>query len=596
MAASGAKSNASASKPAEGRFMGRLAQRMFGAVVSWSSGAVWRRLLILTLLGCALMAPGVAAFGPTDRDEARFAQASKQMIASGDFVDIRFQDDARHQKPVGIYWAQVAAAQFLGGEEAPIWAYRLPSLIGGILAALLTAWAARPLVGPRAGFIAGAMVAGLLVLSFEARTAKADALLLAAVVAAQGALARLWFGEKDSPSEKGWYVFYFWTALAAGFLLKGPIILLPVVGTLIWMCVWSRSLSGLGRLGASWGIVWLLLLVAPWFVAIGVKTGGAYFDTALGQDLLGKVTARREGPSLPPGAHLAAFFGTFWPWTVLAVIAIPYVWRWRRAPETAFLLGWIIPSWLVFELVATKLAHYTLPTYPAILALSAAALIDGGAKPKGPLFWTGATLWAIPALALPLAIGLAPSVIEEKLVWEPVPLALAALVVLYLAFRRLRAGLWLAFVRTALLGAGVTYFAAYQFAFPALDRIWVSERLVAISEPWRRCLASDRKLATLGAVRYHEPSLVFLAGTDTALLQPGEAADWLSTGGGRLVWVEGRREAPFREAMSAAGAAPALLAETTGFQYNGGKPLSLKLYGLEGDAGLEACDAPGPTG
>ncbi|MEM9725909.1 MAG: glycosyltransferase family 39 protein [Pseudomonadota bacterium] len=568
---------------------GQFAQTMFGRVVGWSSGAIWRQNLLILLIALALMAPGIAAIGPTDRDEARFIQATKQMIASGDYVDIRFQDDARHQKPIGVYWAQAASAQLFGGVDAPVWAYRLPSLLAGALAAMLTAWAARPLVGPRAAFLAGAMTAGLIVLSFEARTGKADAMLLAAIVAAQGALARLWFGEKDAPGLRARNVFIFWTALAAGFLVKGPIILLPVGGVLIWMCVWSKSLSGLGRLGVSWGLVWFLLLVAPWFVAIGVRTGGAFFDVAIGQDLLSKIAAPREHVGLPPGVHALAFFGAFWPWTALAVIAVPYVWRWRRAPETAFLLGWIAPTWVVFELTATKLVHYTLPTYPAIPALTAAALIDGGARARGPLFWTAATLWAIPAVALPVAFGIGPSLIEGRLIWEPMPWALAALIVSVAAWRWLTSGLWLAFTRTALVSAGLLYAAAYQFAFPSLDRIWVSERLTTLAEPWRACLAESGDRPALGAVRYHEPSLVFLAGSDTALLQADAAARWLASGEGRLVWVESRREEPFQAALAAEGASVQLLEQTQGFQYNGGKDLDLRLYGRAGDPDLAAC-------
>ncbi|MEL6980408.1 MAG: glycosyltransferase family 39 protein [Pseudomonadota bacterium] len=588
-----------AAKSAEVGFFGRLAQSAMGGVVSWAGGAeeggkpnprgAWRRALLLLIIALALLAPGIASFGPTDRDESRFAQATKQMVTSGDYVDIRFQEEARHQKPVGVYWAQSIPVSLLGPERAEIWAYRLPSLLGAALAALLTAWAARPLVGPRAAFLAGAMTAGLVVLSFEARTGKADAMLLAAVVAAQGALARLWFGVNDDARERGWNIFYFWTAIGVGFLLKGPIILMPVLGTIAWMCAWSRSLSGLGRLGWAWGLVWLLLLVAPWYVAIGVQTGGAFFDAALAEDLLGKVAQSRERPGLPPGAHLLAFFGAFWPWTALALIAVPYVWRWRRAPETAFLLGWLIPTWIVFELVATKLVHYTLPVYPAILALTAAAVLDGGAKAKGWLFWIAATLWAIPALALPIAFWIGPSLIEGRLIWETTPLAVAALIALFAAWRWLTKGLWLGFVRAALVGAGLTYANAYAFAFPALSQIWVSERLVALSEPWRACAAGEGEpLAPLGAVRYHEPSLVFLAGTDTALLGPEEAGRWLASGAGALVWIEAQRDDRFRAALAAEGAAPRLLAETTGFQYNGGKSLTLRLYAREGDERLGA--------
>ena len=58
-----------------------------------------------------LFLPGFFNIPPIDRDEARFAQATKQMVESGDFVDIRFQDDVRYKKPVGIYWLQASALQ-----------------------------------------------------------------------------------------------------------------------------------------------------------------------------------------------------------------------------------------------------------------------------------------------------------------------------------------------------------------------------------------------------------------------------------------------------------------------------------------------------
>ena len=77
--------------------------------------------------------PGFFNIPPVDRDEARFAQATKQMIESGDYIDIRFQDEVRYKKPVGIYWLQagvVRAAEALGVPQArsTIWLYRIPSL------------------------------------------------------------------------------------------------------------------------------------------------------------------------------------------------------------------------------------------------------------------------------------------------------------------------------------------------------------------------------------------------------------------------------------------------------------------------------------
>ena len=107
--------------------------------------------LVLISLACFL--PGFASLQPMDRDEPRYAQASKQMLETGDFVDIRFQDEARHKKPVGIYWMQSAAVALgdaLGVPEArtTIALYRLPSLFGALATVLLTYWAALAFLEP----------------------------------------------------------------------------------------------------------------------------------------------------------------------------------------------------------------------------------------------------------------------------------------------------------------------------------------------------------------------------------------------------------------------------------------------------------------
>ena len=68
-----------------------------------------RLCAVLVLLSLVCFLPGFTSLQPMDRDEPRYAQASKQMLETGDFVDIRFQDEARHKKPVGIYWMQSAS-------------------------------------------------------------------------------------------------------------------------------------------------------------------------------------------------------------------------------------------------------------------------------------------------------------------------------------------------------------------------------------------------------------------------------------------------------------------------------------------------------
>ena len=133
-------------------------------VIDFVSGSHLRAAAFLLLCALLLFLPGFFNIPPIDRDEARFAQATKQMVETGDLVDIRFQDDVRYKKPVGIYWLQAAsvetaAALGLPHAQVRIWLYRVPSLIGAIGAVLLTYWTALAFVTRRGAIFAGLIIA-----------------------------------------------------------------------------------------------------------------------------------------------------------------------------------------------------------------------------------------------------------------------------------------------------------------------------------------------------------------------------------------------------------------------------------------------------
>lgn len=129
--------------------------------------------LIVAVFALTVSLAGVWSLPPLDRDEARFAQATAQMLESGDFITIRFQDDERNKKPAGVHWLQAASVTTFSTVEArAIWAYRLPSVIGGVLAALLTYFAAARLYNRETGLYAGLLLAAAPVLTAESTIAK----------------------------------------------------------------------------------------------------------------------------------------------------------------------------------------------------------------------------------------------------------------------------------------------------------------------------------------------------------------------------------------------------------------------------------------
>src|SRR3984893_3821983 len=162
-------------------------------VLDFVSGSHAGAVAFLTLCGLLLFLPGFFNIPPIDRDEARFAQATKQMVETGDFVDIRFQDEVRYKKPVGVYWLQAAVVETASALGLPraqvrIWLYRVPSLLGAIGAVLLTYWAALPFLTRRGAVLAALIMCSSVLLGAEARLGMNDDALLFTRVAAVGAV------------------------------------------------------------------------------------------------------------------------------------------------------------------------------------------------------------------------------------------------------------------------------------------------------------------------------------------------------------------------------------------------------------------------
>ena len=209
--------------------------RGLSAALDYAGASHRRACGLLIVFSLIAFLPGFFQIPPVDRDEARFAQATKQMLESGQYVDIRFQDEVRYKKPVGIYWLQalaVKAGEAVGIPQArtTIWLYRLPSLFGAIGAVLLTYWTALAFVARRTALLAALMMASSVLLGVEARLAKTDAMLLFTCVAAMGAMARIYLMSRRTPDVAvGWRLpAILWTAMAAGVLIKGPLILMFV--------------------------------------------------------------------------------------------------------------------------------------------------------------------------------------------------------------------------------------------------------------------------------------------------------------------------------------------------------------------------------
>jgi 4-amino-4-deoxy-L-arabinose transferase-like glycosyltransferase len=552
-----------------------------GELARWSRG--WRGPAVAALVAFLAGLPGLIAVPPLDRDESRFAQATAQMLETRDFVVIRFQDAPRFKKPVGIHWLQAASVSAFSSPEArDIWAYRIPSLLGAMLAAAACAWGAAAFFGPQAGMLAGAMLGATFLLSTEAFIAKTDAVLCGTTTLAIAALARVYAAARDGPPLQKRTVLMFWIALAVAILVKGPVAPMVVGLTIVALALMDRRPGWLGKLNWYWGFLLVLVIVGPWAGAVTVATDGGFWTAALGGDLAPKLVGGSETHGAPPGYYtLLAPLLTF-PMALLLPAAAMVAWRRPTEPGVRFALAWLLPTWIVFELLPTKLVHYTLPAYGALAWLAAAALTqDLGPRVR----WIGAVLSGVVGVALAIGCFYLLSLYGDPsdvtaATFAGGLLAAAGLVGAYMIVRKAPRGALVSALALGLLG----HAALAAGLAPRLDPLWLSartEKAMAKAQLLPRQGIADAPVSVAG---YAEPSLVFALGTPTELEGAEEAAQAIAEA--RPAVVEQAEEPAFRAALKADGAVARQVAEVKGLDYSNGHKMTLRIY--------ESTEAEGP--
>jgi 4-amino-4-deoxy-L-arabinose transferase-like glycosyltransferase len=509
----------------------------------------WRAYVVATLLLLVCALPGLVMLQPLDRDESRFAQATAQMFETGDFVRISFQDEPRNKKPVGIHWLQAIPVALAGGpDDRIVQLNRLVSLFGAVLAVWAVIWTGTRLQSAKMGFLAGCGLAVSLILSTEAGIAKTDAMLAATVALAFMGLAAL-----RGVEPKPWGGALFWGALACGIMIKGPVALIVVAPALLVLGIWEREVRWMKPL-LDWR--WLVLaavIMLPWYIAIWFATDGAFFRDAISEDLAPKLAGTSENDPVMPGAYLLASPLLIWPGSVVLGAAAWAAWTLRKQPQARFLIAWLIPGWLVFELAPAKLIHYTLPVHAPLIMLGAMGLLAGGWS-KAWVRWTGGISVVIGGLVLAAAPLLLADEVEASSKLLPGILALVMLSVTLLAawLSTRKTGPALASLALAAIVVSVSIKAIYLPAVPQLDISQrVSDALVAEGLHPRLSPATETgpRPLLIGA-GYQEPSLIWLTRTDSALMsvesaaaaaQPGSPVAVTETHRDQLIDALGRR-------------------------------------------------------
>ncbi len=497
---------------------------------------ILRRQLFLVLIvvgSAAVYLIGNNSVALWDRDEPRYAQTSRQMWQSGDWVVPHYLDNVRTAKPALIYWCQAAAMSVLGDNA---FAARLPSAVATVALLILLSIVFWRTIGAErtvwAVFIFA--TAGLTIAA--AKMCITDAVLLLWVTIAQLCLFAILRRNSSWP-----IILVFAVAHGLALLTKGPVLLGFQAMTLLAMGMLRLAdrkfppavAMEMGPMDAgnrpAARLVWVKIIVAllivaaitlPWVVMVNHRAS-AFIKTAMGHDVWDRMMTPLEQHKGPPGYYLISIWITYFPWSLLLPLTIGLTLRHRANPRIRFAMAAILGPWIMLECIRTKLPHYLLPVFPPLAFLTADALVRclhgefQDLKSKGFVIAVG--IWC----ALVAAIASGPWIVVRA--FQPLPYAAMTTVsvlgvlfgvVVFASFQRRR-------VVTGLvaMGAGTMVLVSviYGWYLPKADFLRISPRVADVLIA--NGVTHPHEVLML---RYMEPSLAFHQGG--TIREAGEVA------------------------------------------------------------------------
>lgn len=344
--------------------------------------AVW--LLVVNFLAFIWY---LGSTGLVDETEPLFAEASRQMLVTGDWITPYWNGETRFDKPALIYWFMAFCYKLVGVNE---WGARLPSALSAIALVYFGYYTLSRFGFPspqsahnpqsqRQLLLSAVIGATFMAINPQtiswARVGVSDMLLSACV----GAALFSFFLGYGGANARWFTAFYGFMGLAV--LTKGPIgLVLPGLTVLsftlylgnIWRVFWeSKPLQGLGI---------ILAINAPWYILVTLANGQKYINSFFGYHNVERFTAVVNRHSAPIYFYFVVVLLGFFPVSVylpqaIARIRIHQRSRWQESPRSSqmglFALFWFATVFIFFTISVTKLPSYVLPLMPAAAVLVA---------------------------------------------------------------------------------------------------------------------------------------------------------------------------------------------------------------------------------
>jgi 4-amino-4-deoxy-L-arabinose transferase-like glycosyltransferase len=328
-----------------------------------------------------------------DEDEGAYAEVTREMLETGNFLTPRLEGKPFFHKPPMIYWTQALSVRLFGLNE---FAFRLPSAIASLVWAVLLFYFVRRYVGRQTAWFAAFFLVTSIQTGVITKAAIADALLNLFICLTMFAIyAHFKTGKRR-------YMLAAFLGMGLGFITKGPIALaIPVVVSFIFYLLNKRFTEWLKTAFNPLGWFLFLIIALPWYLALYAEYGAHFVREMFLVHNLGRFQGAMEGHSGPIFYYIPVVILGLMPFTIILLSAFAKIKRQWQNELGRYLIIWFAFVFILFSLAGTKLHHYVVYGYVPLLIFMAQRVdkIKNGAWLVAPGIIGLAILLVLPTVA-----------------------------------------------------------------------------------------------------------------------------------------------------------------------------------------------------
>ncbi len=320
-----------------------------------------KEILILIIVASVIFLFNLGAGSLSSWDEAFYAQVSREMHDSGNWIDLTWGGQPWYDKPPLYMWVTAFFYGLFGVNE---FSARLFSALAGIGLVFTVYLLSSKLFSKRTGILSAIMAMSTFHILWIARMGTLDV-----VFTLFTALSIYTFIKRE---DKPFYLVFAFMWFGLAFMTKGPGAFIVPVILAPYLLVSGNC--GLFRDKFFWaGSVVVLVVMGFWYGATYMHYGNEFISGHFFQNLVTRTTGVMDGHEGGWLTYINVILYKGKPWGTLGLIAFPlFVYHSIKSGEikSRIIIAWILMVYLVFSLVQTKLHWYIFPIYPALMVVA----------------------------------------------------------------------------------------------------------------------------------------------------------------------------------------------------------------------------------